>query len=87
VTIRFESGVSVFDGTPFVVLRWGQETGQLTPAEAREHALAVLEAAAAAEHDALVFAELRDGRAGLSMEAAATFLVALRRRRAAGEAG
>lgn len=37
----------------YVRLRWGKESGQLTPDEAREHALKLLDAAAVAEQDEL----------------------------------
>lgn len=80
--IEILSGVSLFTGEGFVTLRWGAESGQLTPAEARTHALHLLEVAEAAECDAIVLAELTDP-AGLALEqqTAATFLVSLRKRR------
>lgn len=85
-TIHIDSMVSLFSGQPYVVLRWGAERGQLDPGVAREHALAVLEAAAAAENDALVFAELTKG-VGVGQEEAAAVLLSLRTRRKAQEAG
>jgi hypothetical protein len=54
-TIHVESMVASRDGMPFVVLKWGDERGQLTPDEAREHAHLILEAADAAESDAFIF--------------------------------
>jgi hypothetical protein len=52
--IDVESGVSAASGYGFVTLRWGAMSGQLTPREARAHALGIIEAADAAEHDAVV---------------------------------
>lgn len=79
-TIGIFSGVSAFSGQGYVQITWGAESGQLTPAEARMHALAVLEAAEAAEHDALVVAELTEGM-GVEQQSALAFLVNLRGRR------
>ena len=87
-TLWFESGVSARTGQPFVHIRWGDETGQLTTAEAREHALNMLEAANAAEFDAAfvkamtdpaVFGDERAG--GLPLEEAMMLLVAIREAR------
>jgi hypothetical protein len=50
------SGVSAKTGFGFVTLRWGDQHGQLTPDDARRHALSILAAAEAAEHDSAVFA-------------------------------
>ena len=77
--IDIESGVSLFDGSPFVVLRWGKESGQLDPLEAEQHGLAVIGAAIASRIDAAVMAELTE-TIGLDKETAARFLVALRKR-------
>jgi hypothetical protein len=52
--ILVESGVSYPDFRPFVTLRLGDQRGQLDPAEARQHALLILEAADAAESDAFI---------------------------------
>lgn len=51
-TLWFESGVSSRTGQPFVHIRWGDESGQLTTGKAREHAMHMLEVAHAAEFDA-----------------------------------
>jgi hypothetical protein len=51
-TLWFESGVSSRTGEPFVHIRWGDESGQLTTDEARGHAMHMLECAHAAEFDA-----------------------------------
>ncbi len=85
-SIDMESGVSLFTGEPFVqivVVADGAPVarGQLPPAEVRRHALAYLEAAEAAETDALVWHMLRE-EVGMSEEAVGTFLTALRARRA-----
>lgn len=53
--ILIESMVSARNGAPLVSLKWGKESGALTPQEARQHAFSILEAAAAAEMDAVVF--------------------------------
>ena len=76
------SGVSAFTGEGFVTLRWGAESGQLTPDEARQHALHILSCAEAAENDALTQAVLRE-TFGLHEQAAAQFLVEIRTRRPA----
>ena len=77
--IAINSGVSLFDGSPFVVLRWGIQSGQLDPLEAEQHGLAVIAAAIASRIDAAVMAELTES-IGLDKETAARFLVALRKR-------
>lgn len=85
-SIEILSGVSAFSGEPFVQVRWGRESGQLTPAEARMHALHVLEAAEASESDALLVAMLTDQDPeglGLNMATASGFITELRQRRVA----
>ena len=57
--IEITSGVSNQSGGGFVHLSWGDRSGQLTPAEAREHGLSVIAAADAAEHDSIVVAVMR----------------------------
>ena len=57
--IEIASGVSAFTGAGFVTLRWASESAQMTPDEARQHALRILECAEAAESDAAVFAFFR----------------------------
>ncbi len=79
-TINVYSGVSAFTGEGFVTVRWGAESGQLTPDAARAHALHVLSCAEAAENDALTQAVLRED-VGLDAQTAAGFLVAIRERR------
>lgn len=69
---------------PFCVVRLnGRGAGQLSPAEVRAMALQWLEAAEAAESDALVTAELVE-TAGLDLPTAGRFIVGLRRRRETG---
>lgn len=46
--------VSASDRNGYVLLKWGKETGKLTPEEARQHALSILEAAEATEADAFM---------------------------------
>lgn len=58
--LRVGSGVSLANGQPFVTVRWGDRSGQWSPGEARQHAMQVLEAAEAAEHDAVVVRWLRE---------------------------
>lgn len=48
-----ESGVSLFDGKPFVALRWRGESCQFSPQEARTFALHVIETADAAVTESL----------------------------------
>lgn len=57
----------------------GEERGQMDPAQVRTMALHWLEAAEAAEMDAIVFAEL--GELGLDFDTRAAFIGSLRRRR------
>ena len=87
-TLWMESGVSRRTGEPFVHLRWGDESGQLTADEARGHAMHMLECAHAAEFDAAfikamtdpgVFGDERAG--GLPLEEAMMLLVAIREAR------
>jgi len=54
-TIGITSGVTG-SGKPFVALEWGEKRAQLTPNEARAHALAILECAEAAEADSAFMA-------------------------------
>jgi hypothetical protein len=58
-SLEMESGVNK-RLEPFVHVRWGAEIGQLSPAEARQHGLAMLEAAEAAEADAALLRGLRE---------------------------
>jgi hypothetical protein len=77
-TLWMESGVNEH-GKAFVHIHWGQESGQLTPAEAREHAVAMLEVAAATEHDAALWHVLRE--ADFEPEIIAGLLGLMRERR------
>ena len=54
MVIDFQSVVAAADLEPFVQFRWGGELGQLSVAEARFHALAILQAAEAAESDSAI---------------------------------
>lgn len=51
-TILTTSGVSARTGKGFVVVHWIDQSGQLTPDEARDFALRIIQAADAAEFDA-----------------------------------
>jgi hypothetical protein len=54
-TIHVSSGFGVTTREPYVQIVWKGEVAQLTPAEARQHALSILEVAEAAEQDAFLF--------------------------------
>ena len=71
-------------GTAFVHMHWGNESGQLTPDEARTHATHMIETATAAEFDAKAFAVLHE-QMGMPVEAAAQFLVMMREARGENE--
>lgn len=83
--IQIESGVGVMSGLGYVNLFWGPQSGQLTTKEARRHALIILDAAAAADHDAAVLRWLLE-RMGMPVEAASAVLVDLRKARRAVDA-
>jgi len=78
--LQMESGVSARSGEPFMHLRWGDQAGQFTPAKAREHALAILDAAAASEFDAALVKVLID-RFSMTQELAVHFLGEIREAR------
>ena len=59
-TIQVGSVVSSRDFRPFVQLKWGSEGCQMTPDEARAHAYIILDAANAAETDAIMVGFLRE---------------------------
>ena len=77
-TLWMESGVNPA-GKPFVHIRWNEQAGQLSPEEARQHGLRMLECAEAAESDSAVigFLTASDGLA-LPVEKAAPFLGIMR---------
>jgi hypothetical protein len=79
--IEIESKVGFHTQQPFVVLRWGQESGQLTPTEARHHARRVLEAAEAADADAFLWGFLHV-RVGMDDQGSGEVLGEFRRWRA-----
>ena len=78
--LEFTSAINP-DGEPFVKLTWGDQHGQLTPTEARRHALGILEAADAADSDSFLWGFLR-ARVGLDDERAAEVLAEFRAYRA-----
>lgn len=57
--MTMESGVND-KGQPFVTSRWGDEVGQLTPDEVRQHAIKLVECASAAEFDAALVRALTE---------------------------
>lgn len=79
-TLHVYSGVSQATGAGFVTLRWGEESGQLTPEEARAHALHLLACAEAAENDAVTVAVLLE-EVGSSYGTAMGLLASIRERR------
>ena len=74
--IAMASGVNL-EGKPFVAVTWGELRAQLTPEEARQHALHTLEAAEAAIHDAAVYRFLIE-RLNTGLENAANILHEIR---------
>lgn len=58
--IEIRTIVAKKNGEPVVVLSWGDKAGQLTVTEAREHAMAIMAAADAAESDAFLAAFCKD---------------------------
>ena len=84
--IDVESGVGADSRLGYVHLRWGPMSGQLTTREARAHALSILEAADAAEHDAVVLRWLMD-TLEMDVARAAHVIADLRRLRIADEGG
>jgi hypothetical protein len=65
------------DLRPVVTLRWGGESGQMTPHEARTHAHVILAAADAAESDAVICRFMRE-KLDATEEAMAAILVFFR---------
>jgi hypothetical protein len=82
-SINITSGVSLFTKKGFCTIEVdGRAIGQLDPAEVRTMALHWIEAAEAAEMDAMVVSEMTDPEGlNLSIEVAAQFVKSLRRRR------
>ena len=58
--IEVEAGVAADGGHPFVAMRWGSESGQLTPGEAAAFGMRVIESAIEAERDAGFVAFFRE---------------------------
>lgn len=82
--IKMVSGVSMFDGSPFIQTRAVDEEGnemigQLDPTELRVHGQGCFEAAEAAETDALIWALGQE--AGIDETLTAALLVGLREKR------
>lgn len=64
--IKTKSAVNP-EGKPFVIVAWGDESGQLDPDEARRFGLSMIETAEAAESDAMFFWFCRE-KLGMSLE-------------------
>lgn len=79
--IHLVSLVSASTGEPKIEIRWGDMLAHLTPAEARQHALAVLETAEAAESDAFISSFMQK-TVGLNPSEAGMMLVEFRNWRA-----
>lgn len=73
--------VSAESGKPIVQLSWGEQAGQISPEQARAHALLILEAAQNAVADAAILGWARD-ELNVDLERGAQLLDALRRYRA-----
>lgn len=84
--IEIGSMVAFRNRQPYVTLKWGSESGQFTPAEARGHAAEILEASQAAVADAFLWAFLvekigaDDATAAAAMEAFRGYRKALEER-------
>ncbi len=77
-SLEMESGVNKrLEG--FVTVRWGAEVGQLSPVEARQYGLSMLECAEAAESDAAVLRGMQAG--GFEAEAGFGLLRLIREHR------
>ena len=57
-TLEMESGVNK-DLDAFITVRWGAEVAQMSPHDARQHGLRMLEVAEAAEADAALITGMR----------------------------
>lgn len=69
------------DGKPFLTMRWGEMSAQLSPAEARQHGGWLYEAAEAAETDGAVVTFMLS--TGADEQTTAAFLLAMREHRGA----
>ncbi len=81
--ILVESMVGARSGEPLVKLEWGNQSGLLSPSEARAHAYGILEAAASAEIDAVII-QWAQQTLGMSLEQAALLRRTFRQSREAG---
>lgn len=77
LTIHISTMYGARERKPFVSLAWGAERADLSPTEARAHAAAILDVAAASEADAFIVDFLTD-TAGLELESAVLALQAFR---------
>ncbi len=76
-SIHIETLYSLEKGKGFVGILWGDNVAQLTPNEAREHALKIIEAASVAEQDDITMKWLQQ-RVGVDDMDAARMLQDLR---------
>lgn len=81
-SIMMESGVSMYDGHPFVSMRWEGGQIQMRPDDAIAHALNVIRAVAGAEQDALLHRGLK--RNGMGPQESLAMISLLREERAIG---
>lgn len=79
-SIWVESIVGSRELQPLVEIRWGKYSAQFTPAEAREHAYGILQAAAAAELDSAL-TKWANQKLGLSIPEAAGIRALLKEKR------
>lgn len=77
--LHHESGVSAFDGSPYVLLTWGHESGQLDVDEAVQLGADIIRCAQAAQHDAAIAAEMKEAME-LPQDIVARFISRLRDR-------
>lgn len=82
--IWVESQVNSRNLQPAVVMKWGKNTTQLTPQQARHHAYSILSAIAAAELDSCLIQWLVK-KIGIKQEEAGVLLVEFRKKRRSNE--
>lgn len=78
--VEVQGGVSFRTREPFIQMRSGEAAWQMTPAQARQHALIILDSAVEAERDAATIAFLSEAM-DMPIENAATFLDEMRKHR------
>jgi hypothetical protein len=78
--VMVQGSVSSTTKKPFVKMRAGEAAWQMTPAQARQHALIILDAAVEAERDAATIAFV-ENIMGQDEQAAGAFLLGMREHR------